>query len=266
MNIPNVLSIAGSDPSGGAGLQADLKTFGALGAYGMAAVTALTAQNTQGVRGWEEVSPVFVADQLCAVFDDVRVDAVKIGMLGSAGVVEAVAEVLARYKPPCVVLDPVMVATSGDSLVAADAVAAMKDCLIPLCDVLTPNIPEGEKLLRKSVMDMEDAARDLLALGADCVYLKGGHLKGAVARDVLAFRGGHVEVFEAARLDVGALHGTGCTLSSALAVFLAKGMPVAEAARLAKDFVYGAIVAASHVDVGGGVRPLHHFYRVEGRG
>ena len=163
MFVPNVLSIAGSDPSGGAGIQADLKTFAALGVYGMAAITAMTAQNTQGVRGVVAVPPAFIKDQLEAVFDDVDVAAVKIGMLANVEIIEEVANILERYKPKHIVLDPVMVATSGDSLISAEAVDAMKARLIPISSVITPNIPEAEKLMRKSVIDMEVAAQGLLS-------------------------------------------------------------------------------------------------------
>lgn len=263
--IANVLSIAGSDPSGGAGVQADLKTFSALGAYGMAAVTALTAQNTIGVRGVFPVAPEFVEDQLCAVFEDVRVDGVKIGMLADPQIIAVVADVLARYKPGHIVLDPVMVATSGDSLISVGAVEALVERLVPMCDVLTPNIPEGERLLRKSVMDMERSAHDLLGLGAGAVYLKGGHLKGSVVRDVLAVSGEDVcAVFEGPRLgDYRPFHGTGCTLSSALCVYLSQGGDLREAAFAAHNYVARAIFSADVLAVGNGSQPLCHFLAVK---
>lgn len=257
--IPNVLSIAGSDPSGGAGIQADLKTFAALGVYGMAAITSLTAQNTRGVAGVADVPPEFVARQIEAIFADVRVDAVKIGMLSNADIIHAVAQMIERYNPPHVILDPVMVATSGDSLIAGDAVEAMKSRLIPLCDVLTPNIPEGEKLLRKAVLDVEVAARELRNLGAGAVFLKGGHLKGDNATDLLVWDDG-AEFLDAPRIQTKNTHGTGCTLSSAMAGFLARGLPLREACWAAKNFVSSAIIYADELDVGSGAGPLHHGY------
>lgn len=262
--IPHVLSIAGSDPSGGAGIQADLKTFSALGVYGMAAVTALTAQNTLGVSGVHEVPPAFVRAQIRSVLEDIRVDAIKIGMLGSAEIIEAVAEELSRCDSAVmIVLDPVMVATSGDSLMTAGAAEAMKERLIPLCDVLTPNIPEAEKLLRKSVMDMEVSARELLVLGCGAVLLKGGHLKGDISRDVLARADGCVSL-DAPRIETHNTHGTGCTLSSALAAYLAKGLSLAEAAQAAKAYVHAALCHADGLDVGRGRGPVHHLYETAG--
>lgn len=257
MSIPNVLSIAGSDPSGGAGIQADLKTFCATGVYGMAAVTALTAQNTQGVSGFVAVPPAFVTDQLASIFDDIEVAAVKIGMLANAEIIDAVADALERYQPDHIVLDPVMVATSGDSLINSDAIAAMKARLIPLVDVITPNIPEAEKLSRKAVLDMDGAAQGLLSLGAKAVFLKGGHLKGAMATDVLAYHGG-VITYQAARVDTQNTHGTGCTLSSAIAAFLAKGHELEEACDKAKIYLTNALNHADELMVGNGHGPVHH--------
>lgn len=263
MKIPNVLSIAGSDPSGGAGVQADLKTFAALECYGMAVITALTAQNTQGVSGVMEVPADFVKMQIKDVFDDVRVDAVKIGMLSSAEIIMAVAEMLERYKPTFVVLDPVMISTSGDALISAGAVEAMKERLIPLCDVLTPNIPEAEKLSRKAVLDLERSAQDLLALGAPSVYLKGGHLKGDKSVDVLATAQG-CHFFESMRIETKNTHGTGCSLSSALAAYVARGFALQQACQCAKEYITGAIIHADELDVGKGCGPVHHTYRMTG--
>jgi hydroxymethylpyrimidine/phosphomethylpyrimidine kinase len=257
--IYKVLSIAGSDPSGGAGIQADLKTFGACGVYGMAVPVALTAQNTRGVYGVSLVHPDFVKAQLQAVFDDVAVHAVKIGMVGDEKIAAAIADVLEEFKPPNIVLDPVMVASSGDSLLSAETVYVLKARLIPLADVLTPNIPEAEKLSRKAVLDVEAAAQGLLALGADAVLLKGGHLKGADSADVLAHAGG-IETYSAARVLTANTHGTGCTLSSAVAAYLAKGLPLTEAVGAAKDYVTGAIGAADTLGVGHGHGPVHHFW------
>lgn len=257
--VPNVLSIAGSDPSGGAGVQADLKTFAALGAYGMAVITSLTAQNTRGVAAVADVPPEFVSKQIQAVFADIKVDAVKIGMLSNRATIMAVAEMLEKHKPSNIVLDPVMVASSGDSLIVADAVDAMKERLIPLCDVLTPNIPEAEKLTRKAVLDMEIAAFDVLALGPGAVYLKGGHLKGDNASDVLV-SGGEMYHLDAPRIKTKNTHGTGCTLSSAIAVYLARGMALKPACEAAKSYVTSAIIHADELDVGKDCGPLHHGY------
>lgn len=255
--IPNLLSIAGSDPSGGAGIQADLKTFAALNCYGMAAITGLTAQNTQGVSGVVNVPPAFVKDQLYAIFEDIDVAAVKIGMLGNADIVEEVANTLEHFKPAHIVLDPVMVATSGDALISSDAVGIMKKRLIPIASVITPNIPEAEKLSRKAVLDMEVAAQGMLSLGARAVYLKGGHLKGDMARDVLATCDG-VKPYDAPRIDTQNTHGTGCTLSSAIAAFLAHGHTLDEACAKAKSYITHALSRADDLNVGHGHGPVHH--------
>ncbi|MGB4058337.1 MAG: bifunctional hydroxymethylpyrimidine kinase/phosphomethylpyrimidine kinase [Alphaproteobacteria bacterium] len=258
--IPNVLSIAGSDPSGGAGVQADLKTFSALGAYGMAAITALTAQNTKGVTGVFEVSPEFVVQQVAAVFDDIRVDAVKIGMAGSAATIDMLADFLQQKKPPIFILDPVMVAQSGDSLLSDAAVKRLVAGLLPLASVVTPNIPEAEVLLGKKYDgDMEGFARAILKMGARAVLLKGGHLTGAVCRDVYADESG-LSVFEEPRLETKNNHGTGCTLASALAVFMARGLPGDEAARAAKKYVTHALKESGRLSVGGGAGPVNHFH------
>ena len=263
MTIPNVLSVAGVDPSGGAGIAADLKTFAALGAYGMAAVTAVTVQNTRGVRGFRLMEPAFVAEQIDAVFDDIRVDAVKIGMVGSAGIAEAIAAVLRRHGARHVVLDPVMVAKGGDALLAADAVAAIRDRLAPVAEVITPNLPEAAVLLgapEPTDLDgMQRIARDLLRLGPASVLLKGGHLDGPDSTDVYA-DGETAEVFTAPRIATKNTHGTGCTLSSAIAALLPRHSRI-EAIRLAKDYVTGAIAAAGRLDVGSGHGPLHHAYQ-----
>lgn len=257
--IPNVLSIAGSDPSGGAGVQADLKTFAALGVYGMAVITSLTAQNTRGVAGVADVPPDFVSKQIQAIFADVKVNAVKIGMLSNAKIIIAVAEMIEKYNPQHVVLDPVMVATSGDSLISGDAIEIMKSRLVPLCDVLTPNIPEAEKLIRKAVLEPEAAAAELLQLGAGAVYLKGGHLKGKNATDLLHSEK-ILEFFDTPRIETKNTHGTGCTLSSAIAAFLARGMGLREACASAKAYVTSAIIHADELNVGSGNGPVHHGY------
>lgn len=258
--IYNLLSIAGSDPSGGAGLQADLKTFSALGCYGMTAITALTAQNTMGVRGVFPVPADFIRAQLDAVFEDIHVHGIKIGMLGDPAAIIAIADALrARAAEIPIVLDPVMVAQSGDRLVTAGAVTAMKEHLIPLARVITPNLPEGEVLLGRAVADQTQAAQDLLALGARAVLLKGGHAEGDVAQDVLAHAGG-TNIFTAPRLPTKNTHGTGCTLAAALACFLAMGHDLPESCARAKDYLTGALAAADRLDVGRGAGPVHHFH------
>lgn len=260
MTIPNVLSIAGVDPSGGAGIAADLKTFAALGAYGMAAVTSVTVQNTRGVRGFRLMEPGFVAEQVDAVFDDIRIDAVKIGMVGSAAIAEAIADVLGHRGARHVVLDPVMVAKGGDSLLTADAVAAIRARLVPLAEVITPNLPEAAVLLGAAaptdIEGMRAMARDLLALGPASVLLKGGHLAGPESTDIYCDTGA-VEALPAPRIATKNTHGTGCTLSSAIAALLPHH-PRGKAIRLAKDYVTGAIRAADRLDVGSGHGPLNH--------
>lgn len=234
--MKNVLSIAGSDPSGGAGIQVDLKTFTRIGVNGMAVITALTAQNPHEVRGVVAVPAAFVTDQIAAIFDDMDVAAVKIGMLGNAEIAAAVADALEEYAPEHIVLDPVMVASSGDSLIDTEAVQVLKARLLPLASVVTPNIPEAEKLSRKAVLDMEVAARGLLDLGASAVFLKGGHLKGDIMRDVLAHAGGEC-VYEAPRVEDAQVHGTGCRLSSAIASYLALGESLEDSCGKAKDYL-----------------------------
>ena len=264
--IPNVLSIAGSDPSGGAGVQADLKTFSALRCYGMAALTALTAQNTIGVTGVHVPPASFVAAQIDAIFDDVRVDAVKIGMLASGEIVEAVASRLRAHGAGNIVLDPVLVATSGDSLGAPDVVDAMKRHLIPLATIITPNVPEAMRLGDEAdepriASDLEALARRIYALGSRAVLVKGGHLTGELAPDVL-FDGAVFETFSTPRIDTRNTHGTGCTLSSAMAAQLAHGLSLRDAVAAAKAYLTAALAASSALSVGSGKGhgPVHHFH------
>ena len=260
--IANVLSIAGSDPSGGAGIQADLKTFSALGCYGMAVITALTAQNTQGVTGVHVPDAAFIAQQIDAIFADVRVDAVKIGMLGSPEIVQAVAGALARHKPQHIVLDPVLVATSGHSLGAPGVVEAMREKLFPIATLITPNLPEAARLAEVDMpadeAGLEHLARVLAGQGARAVLVKGGHLSGETAQDVL-FTEGRVSHFSAPRVKTKNTHGTGCTLSSAIAAHLAKGFGLEQAVQKAKDYLTQALRAADALDVGQGHGPVHHF-------
>ena len=261
--IKNVLTIAGSDPSGGAGIQADLKAFAANGVYGMAALTALTAQNTQGVTGVELVPPAFVKAQIDAVFADVRVDAIKIGMIATADIAQAVAEALSAYPDTPIVLDPVMVAKGGAPLLQDDAMEALRTRLVPMAHVLTPNLPEAARLLQRPEASdrdmMADQARALSALGPRIVLVKGGHLAGDESPDVL-WDGTTLHWLEGARTATRNTHGTGCTLSSAIAAQIAKGLTPSAAVAQAKRFVSGAIAAADQQNVGHGHGPVHHFY------
>jgi hydroxymethylpyrimidine/phosphomethylpyrimidine kinase len=261
--IPNVLSIAGVDPSGGAGLLADVKTFSALGAYGCGVVTALTAQNTRAVTGIHAVPPDFVAAQLDTLFADVRIDAIKIGMLATPALVIAVAGRLATHGATRIVLDPVMVAKSGDRLLAAEAVAALRELLLPMAEVATPNLPEAAVLLddpRPAAREaMRATARRLRALGPRIVLLKGGHLEGPDSTDV-ADDGTRVVELAAPRIVTRNTHGTGCTLSSAIAALLPQRDDAFAAIRDAKDYVTRAIAASGALAVGAGHGPVHHFH------
>ena len=260
------LTIAGSDSGGGAGIQADLKTFAALGCYGTSVLTALTAQNTRGVTAIHPVPPDFIGAQLDAVLDDIGTDATKIGMLASVDVIEAVASGLRRHEPGPVVLDPVMVATSGDRLLADDAVSALCELLLPLATVITPNLPEASVLLGggdlRTVGDMEHAARELAALGPRSVLVKGGHLDDPHSVDVSYDTvSGAVRQLDASRIETPNTHGTGCTLSSAIAALLARGAPVDRAIDGAKAYLTEAIRAGAERTLGGGHGPVHHFAR-----
>lgn len=265
--IPHALTIAGSDPSGGAGVQADLKAFSALGAYGMSVLTALTAQNTLGVQGVHPVPPEFVTAQLTSVFDDVRVDAVKIGMLGDAAMVGVVAGALRRYAPPIVVLDPVMVAKSGDRLLAPDAVACLRAELVPLVSLVTPNLPEAADLLGEPQARDEDEMRaQLLRLGELCprVLLKGGHLDvdgpaGDFSVDLL-LADGVVTRLTAPRVHTRNTHGTGCALSSAVAALRPQRADWVAAVADAKSWLTGALRHADELEIGSGHGPPHHFH------
>ncbi|MDY0014458.1 MAG: bifunctional hydroxymethylpyrimidine kinase/phosphomethylpyrimidine kinase [Rhodocyclaceae bacterium] len=269
--IPNVLSIAGVDPSGGAGLLADLKAVSALGAYGCGVVTALTAQNTQTVTDVHTPPEAFLRRQIDTLFADVCIDAVKLGMLGTAGIVATVADRLAHFRPPCVVCDPVMVAKSGDHLLAKNAVGMLREALLPQTFMLTPNLPEAGVLLERrgpeSVKEMYRAAeglRELLPLSSErWVLLKGGHLPGGELMDLL-FDGDRMVELPARRIETKNTHGTGCTLSSAIAALLPQqrgGLrPVESAVRQARDYLLRAIAASGQLDVGSGHGPVHHFH------
>ena len=264
MTTPVALTIAGSDSSAGAGIQADLKTFAALGVYGASAITALTAQNTTGVTGIHAVPPEFVTAQIDAEFSVLDVGAVKIGMVAQAASIDAIAAALSRWAPRHVVRDPVMVATSGDRLLASEAVEALRIRLIPLATVITPNLPEAAALLGEPVAASEAAiesqGRRLLALGCRAVLIKGGHGEGAESNDK------HDEAertiaLAAPRLATCNTHGTGCSLSSAVAAGLAKGEDLERAVRNAKSWISAAIASADRFSVGHGHGPIHHFHK-----
>ncbi len=263
MTIPVALTIAGSDSSGGAGVQADLKTFAALGVYGASVITALTAQNTTGVSGIHPVPADFVTAQIDAVFSDLDVKAVKIGMVAQRPVIDAIVAGLARWSPKHVVLDPVMVATSGDHLLAPDAVEALRTKLIPQASLVTPNLPEAAALLQEEVAASEAAierqGQRLLAMGCRAVLIKGGHGQGTESIDYL-FDGNGTIALAAPRIATKNTHGTGCSLSSAIAAGLAKGDDLETAIRRAKAWISAAISAADRLAVGHGHGPVHHFH------
>jgi len=261
LRYPRVLSIAGSDSGGGAGIQADLKTFSAMGCYGMTAITAVTAQNTLGVTAIHGVPVEVLKAQICAVMDDIGVDALKIGMLHSPELVRVVAWAIDEYRIERVVLDPVMVATSGDRLIAEETIAVLVSELFHRVTLVTPNLDEAALLLGgpiSSIDALDDAAARLLALGAHAVLLKGGHLPGDEVVDVLAMRGEALQRLQSSRIASGNVHGTGCTLSSAIAAGLALGLSLPQAVAEARRYVLQAIAAGAQVHTGGGHGPLNH--------
>ena len=264
MAIPNILTIAGSDPSGGAGIQADLKAIAANGAYGMSAITALTSQNTRSVGGICEVPAAFVKDQIIAIADDIRIDAIKIGMLAKAETVLAVADCVERFADVPIVLDPVCAATTGKRLIGPDAVEALKETLVPRAMLLTPNLPEAAELLGvnepTSRQDMASLADALLRLGPQAVLLKGGHLSGKFSCDLLV-GAGNGSWLEAARVETDNTHGTSCTLSAAIAAQIPQKASLLEAVGAAKDYVHGAIVHSGLLSVGHGRGPVHHGWK-----
>jgi hydroxymethylpyrimidine/phosphomethylpyrimidine kinase len=258
---PRALTIAGSDSGGGAGIQADLKTFGAFGVYGASAITAITAQNTLGVRAIHEVPPDVVAAQIDAVLEDIGADAAKTGMLSSAPIIEAVADRLRAHSVAVLVVDPVMVAKSGDALLRPEAVRALIELLLPMAAVVTPNAPEATVLSGIEVKDAEsarEAARRIHALGPAIVIVKGGHLDGERSDDLL-FDGRSFEILSGRRIETPHTHGTGCTFSAAIAACLARGMTPLEAAREARAFLQGAIEHAEPLGAGHG--PVNHLWR-----
>lgn len=262
----NILTIAGSDSGGGAGIQADLKAISATGAYGLSVITALTAQNTVGVDAIYPIAIDFLQQQMQTVSRDIRIDAVKVGMLGTPEVTEAVAEFLETLSCP-IVIDPVMVAKSGDRLLHADAIVALREVLIPKATVITPNLPEAADLLGASEAtgrdSMQRQAKALLALGPRAVLLKGGHLLEESSPDLL-MSGAKTEWFETLRVVTTNTHGTGCTLSSALASYLGQGYPIESAVAKAKEYISGAIATADQLTVGEGHGPVNHFWALWG--
>ncbi|MCL2458996.1 MAG: bifunctional hydroxymethylpyrimidine kinase/phosphomethylpyrimidine kinase [Desulfobulbus sp.] len=260
-----VLTIAGSDSGGGAGIQADLKTIAANGCYGMSVITALTAQNTQGVAGIHAVPVEFVAAQLEAVLADIGVDAIKIGMLFSSDLIYTVAECLKKFEPRPIVLDPVMVAQSGDKLVQDEAIAALKRHLIPMAQLMTPNLPEAAVLLGREISSAEgitQAAVHLADLGCANVLVKGGHLENGNSNDSLYLAAERrTVILPGERIATRNNHGTGCTLSSAIASFIARGESIEQAVRAAKEYITGALKAGASYAIGHGHGPVHHFFR-----
>jgi hydroxymethylpyrimidine/phosphomethylpyrimidine kinase len=260
---PIAVTIAGSDSGGGAGIQADLKTFSALGVYGASVVTALTAQNTRGVTAIHDVPAQFIAAEIDAVFSDLEVSGVKVGMVSQRAAIEAVAAGLDRWQQREVVLDPVMIAASGDRLLAADAIETLKRALIPRAALITPNLPEAAALLdaplAESELQMREQGERLLALGAPAVLIKGGHGTGPESVDLLIEATSFTRLV-ADRISTQSTHGTGCTLSSAIAAGLAKGLDLVEAVRSAKSYVTAALAAADRIKIGSGHGPVHHFH------
>src|SRR5690242_1782622 len=260
-SVRKALTIAGSDSGAGAGIQADLKTFAALGVYGTSAITAITAQNTVGVSQILALKPELVAGQIDAVMEDIGAHAVKTGMLANAAIIEAVSAKIQQHRFKNVVVDPVMVATSGDLLIKNNAIVTLRTVLVPLATVLTPNLPEAEQLTGielRTPAQIEEAARRIIAMGAKTVVIKGGHRKGA-ALD-LFFDGKKFRLLRAARLHSRNTHGTGCTFSAAIAAYLARGEALERAVSLAKEYITGAIRAG--FVIGAGHNPVHHFYRL----
>lgn len=265
-HFPKAMTIAGSDSGGGAGIQADLKTFTVLGCYGSSAITALTAQNTQGVQGIHPIPPSFLKEQIQSVFEDIGTDALKIGMLHSKEVIRVVKESIEKYRPGSVILDPVMVAKSGDRLLQEEAEQTLREELLPHAEVLTPNLPEAGVLLGKDIeaMDRESIAQEVSELGPRAVLLKGGHGSGERSDDLLwDSEQGVATLFEGERIDTSNTHGTGCTLSSAIAAERAKGREMKEAVGNAKRFIKEALKAGRSLNIGRGHGPVDHLYKIE---
>ncbi|MEE1899223.1 bifunctional hydroxymethylpyrimidine kinase/phosphomethylpyrimidine kinase [Flavobacterium rakeshii] len=260
---PTVLTIAGTDPSGGAGIQADLKTFSALGCYGMSVITALVAQNTTGVRGIHNVPAQFVEQQLDAVMEDIRPNAIKIGMVHTSQLVEVIAATLKKYPDIPVVFDPVMVATSGDKLIEDTTIAVIVSQLFPLVTLITPNMDEASLLANmpiETVAQMQQAGKVISATGCKALLMKGGHLQTEQLTSILMDRNGVVNTYVSNKVDTNNVHGSGCTLSSAIASYLARGEELQNAVALAQEYINGAIYHGRDVLIGNGNGPLNHFY------
>lgn len=260
---PTALTIAGSDSCGGAGIQADLKTFSALGVYGMSAITSITAQNTLGVRGIQPILPEILKGQIDAVFEDFTIDAVKTGMLYNKAAIQVVAAALDQHRPKWIIVDPVMISTSGSKLLQDDAIEAMVDLLFPRTTLITPNIPEAEFLTGiqiHSVKDIDEAAQLLFAKGCQAVLIKGGHLEGEQRIDRLYQLNQPAVTFQAETVQTVNTHGTGCTLSSAIAASLALGHSLTESVRLAKEYVQKGLLAGADVTAGHGHGPMNHLF------
>lgn len=258
------LSIAGFDGGGGAGIQADLKTFSALGCYGMTVLTALPVQNTKGVRSIYEIPLECIKEQMDAILEDIGVDVVKIGMLHRAEIIEVVYNFFRNRLPLNIVVDPVMVAKSGDRLLLKEAVSALKKFILPITTVLTPNIPEAEDLLGKKIMskiDMENAAKEISAMGPRAVVVKGGHRQGNLSEDCLWYAG-KLYWYESERINTTNTHGTGCTFSAAIGAFLAHGYGIPEAVEKAKEYLTGALKSGADYKIGHGNGPVNHFYSI----
>lgn len=256
------LSIAGFDGSGGAGIQADLKTFSALGCYGMNVLTALPVQNTQGVRSCHDIPLSVIAEQLATIFDDITPNAIKIGMLANAQIVSLVANFLTtNVRDIPIIIDPVMFAKSGDALLQPSAIKALRSELIPLATVVTPNIPEAE-MLTSNKADQELLAKEILSMGPHAVLIKGGHAEGSQSIDLFLDQSGNKQWLAAERIASTNTHGTGCTLSAAICAFMAQGQDSLSACKNAKDYLHGALKAAQHDKVGKGCGPVHHFYKI----
>jgi len=267
MNYYRALTIGGSDNSGGAGIQADLKTFSALGCYGMSVITALTAQNTKGVQGIHETDPKFIEKQINSILEDIGVDVIKIGMLFNVSVIKTVARCLLEIKNCPIVLDPVMYAKSGDLLLQDDAVESIKNELFPLATIITPNIPEAEALLDysiESLESMQQAASDLNKLVPKAVVIKGGALSARTSDDCLVIEGGNPQWLKQERIETKNLHGAGCTFSSAIAAFLARSYNLENAIKEAKNYLTQALIAGADKNLGHGKGPVMHFYNTWG--
>lgn len=260
---PSVLTIAGSDSGGGAGIQADLKTFSALGCYGTSAITAITVQNTLGVTGIHSIPSPIVQGQIKAVMDDIQPGAIKIGMVHSTELAIAISDTLKAYQNTPMVFDPVMVATSGDKLIKEDTVALLKTILFPLMTLITPNLDEAELLVQQKISNVEDmrrVAKTLLQTGCFAVLLKGGHLKGEKVYDVYTDQEGKEQIFESPYIESENVHGTGCTLSSAIAAYLSQNHDLLVAVEKARTYVYEAILHGAKIKTGQGHGPLNHFF------